>query len=914
MNAPVTTLPAIGATRIAPGDHEGLIQHVAIFLADGRILSDETFKLHSFQGQEQISGPFELQLELHANTDAKGNVAFAFEDILTRPVTVGLNLPGAGPNDFARAIKGGSEAHLALWNGIASDFAMGVPGVYHLTVRPALWKLSLTNRYEIHRQRNIRDAIETTLGAHGIVPATANGTRNSVSLSAISGADNPAVTRVQDWLQAGESDLDFIQRLLGKAHIYFYFEHHATHHRVIFANRPAYPPALADGRKLRYAQTGTDTLGLEQDDLVLDYRYAQTMTSTSVTGTLARQHAAWEEDTVAQFDTYRAQSSAQPGDLPFHRFQVYQYGGSDGEVRWDTETCDHTRNTSATSMQGSSTCPLMHPGFTITLDEAGAPAVNPGQIRPTLGDRSFVLNSVKHQADLGGTYRNQFQATESYGQVAAFSVHDTQQGWVLAQVVKHDNGEYPKDWRYYQRSAFDPETDKLRDSTSSPAMLRPKGVYVRFATAGADSAPVWIKLAQHMLTAPELGVTVLVSRANDFSELPEIQSIVQNNGHKTVTPSGWTANTSVGCNYQTSYGDNRSVRFGLNSPGNLPPAKTWVDDKYNQGNSDVAGWFGGVHFRDVSWSKGNSSSYSTAEDGRDDVLSESWSIGSTYSQHHGHESKSISDIDYSWSDSTIGASDSYTHTKGRSYSWSRIGEQESDSTIDGLSKNTSKIGGNSITDHTTVGTSDSTQMQIGTSTQKATFKADNNSTTLIEGKTVSHHTVKGTSDSTMHQHGTSTANQTFYADNNSTTHIKGSTTSHHTVDNNSTSTQTISGTSTNHSKIGISVGTSLTGIQTHSSATGITNSNSATGLANSNSATGASVNLAATGASLNLHATGASIDIGVTGFQSRITGLSSIFDITVIGGGLDVKETVGKIETEASGLSANIVSILKAII
>ena len=47
---------------------------------------------------------------------------------------------------------------------------------------------------------------------------------------------------------------------------------------------------------------------------------------------------------------------------------------------------------------------------------------------------------------------------------------------------------------------------------------------MRFSTDDEDSEPVWVKLAPSMQTVPEIGVTVLVTRAQDESELPEIQS------------------------------------------------------------------------------------------------------------------------------------------------------------------------------------------------------------------------------------------------------------------------------------------------------------------------------------------------------------------------------------------------------
>jgi len=527
---------------------------------------------------------------------------------------------------------------------------------------------------------------------HGITIDGAASQQNCVDLNGLSGSDNPAVTRVQDWLQAGESDLEFLQRLATKAHIFFFFKHYARYHQVVYSNRASYLDALPDGRRLRYTATDVDALGNEQDDLVTEYRYAQTLTATGVDSVLLRQQAAWEQDTVAVFNTWRAQSAEQLGSLPFRRFQACQYGGSDAEVRWDNKACDQNRSAAATSLSASTLCPMLRPGFCLTLDDASSVNVQPHRIRPTLGLQRFVVTSVQHESALDGNYRNQIEATEAEGQVAGFSLSDTQQGSVVGQVVRHDNGEEPQDWRYYQRSAYDPEQDKLLDRSANPQTLRPKGVYVRFATDAPGAEPVWIKLAPHMLTVPELGVSVVVTRASDHSELPEIQSIVQNNGHLTVTPSGWTANSSVGNNYSTSYGDSCSVRFSSVSPDTLPDAKSWVDNKYQSGKSDYPGWFSGAHLRDVSWSQGASSSYSTSETGRQGVLSESISIGSTYSQHDGNETRSTSDVNNSWSEQTV-HQDSFSRSRvvGTSTSISSTGISVN-SSESGISNSNSAIG------------------------------------------------------------------------------------------------------------------------------------------------------------------------------------------------------------------------------
>ena len=197
-----------------------------------------------------MSEPFEYQLELHANTSPRRGTVLRFEDVIGRPVTVGIAYP-SGPADdtlddmserFQRALRGDATGEeLSLFNGIVTSFSMEIPGVYRLTMKPALWKLTLTNAYAVHKKMNIRDTIAALLDRHRI----------AYSLDTIIGDDNPAVARKQDWLQAGESDLEFLRRLMGKVHLYYYFVHTGTGHKMVFENQTKTPyPYVFPSRRL----------------------------------------------------------------------------------------------------------------------------------------------------------------------------------------------------------------------------------------------------------------------------------------------------------------------------------------------------------------------------------------------------------------------------------------------------------------------------------------------------------------------------------------------------------------------------------------------------------------------------------------------------------------------------------------
>lgn len=640
----------------------------AIAMPGGQLLASEHFRLVRFEGQENASDLFDYQLELHANTDDGRGEALEFEDVIGRPVTVGIARPGIvegpGPDratEFVAAVRDGTApVGLSLFNGIVASFAMEVPGVYRVVMKPAMHRMTLTNDYTVHTG-NVHDVIVALLRRHRI----------EYSMVALTDQHNPALARTQDWLQAGETDFEFLRRLMGKVHLYFYFVHTATAHKVIFANTPAYPRVYPDGRALRYAWTEAEEVGLAQEDVIYQYSYQRELGSTAVQGVFTRQHACWEDDKIARTHSYASAQRGEPGDLPFRQYRIYQYGCSAPEVEHYTLNTDAAMQAATHVLTGSSRCTAMRAGHQFALD--GHEGVRP--IRPALDGQRFVLTQVQHEADAGGAYRNQFRAAPASTLITGYSIQETQQGSVLAQVVEKTGDAPTQDWRYYTAGYYDPETNVLSDadSVTGDQRLRAMGVYVRFSSA-PNAPPRWIKLAPHMQTVPEPGVTVLVSRAQDESELPEIQSIIHSNGTKVIMPSGWTANSHVGGSYSTSYGDGKSIRFGEKSAANLDQAKAKVDGAYKTGR-----------YRETSYAQGASYSYACSEQRagaatddaqlfgdyrvpKEELLSASESFGSTYSRHYASVVSSYSDIGTSYNESVTGTSETRSKVTGKSTS------------------------------------------------------------------------------------------------------------------------------------------------------------------------------------------------------------------------------------------------------
>jgi uncharacterized protein involved in type VI secretion and phage assembly len=849
----MTHAEASGITRIRniDGPAPAVFLHVAVFLPGGRTIGAETFRLVSLSGEENVSQPFEFQLGLRANTTAAGGIPLlSFDQLIGQPLTIGVDCPdfrlpldatideltGASNERFAAAIAGGAfDPTLSLFNGIIVSFSMSEPGVYRASVKPALWKLALTNRYRVLVQKSVAEAIETLMTGHSI----------RYSIADLGGASNLAQTRIQDWLQAGESDLSLLQRLLDKAHIYYYFEHTGTTHTVMFSNAAQYP-AIPFDRPLRYTSTDTAALGASETDVVSEYRYEQSLATTGVECVFARQQETWDVDAIPTFETFVA-GATDPGALPFKQYKQYQYGVSDSQVSGSASAVDSMRRASAERFSGASTCAQLRVGhrFTVTMPIGGAAGMS---VQPSLDHRTFVAIQVSHQASLDGEYRNNFSATDATLSIKPFSIEATQQGTLLATVVNADGSVTPRDWRYYTKRNFEMSTSDQIDREASPETLSAKGVYVSFATdqgVAPGASPVWIKLASHMQTVPEVGATVVVARAQDESELPEIQSIVHANGSRVVTPSGWTASTSVGNSYSTSYSDSKSIHFGassnVSSDATLDAAIDIVTSAYATGQ-----------YRDASYSQGASYSYSTSEQKEEGLLSRSYSYGSTYGYSWAAQQQSFSAIGSTYSQSIVGLSspDAAQSTPSPS--------------LGSVSVNVSTVHGDAYSEST----------NLGNVTNLSTITADSSSVSTIVGVNSSVSTVtKADSVSTT---GVSTAMNTT----------------------GSSTTTNMVGTSSDVSVTGASVGTSVIGSQKSVGVTGSAESVTVTGTSMSVSASGESTSVSVTGSQTSVNVVGEATSVEMQGEVSSVSLVGESTRVSLSGVSTDV--TLGGVQTQVT--------------
>ena len=810
-----------------------LFQHCRIDMPQGQTLGEDALRLVNFQGQESVSDLFEYQLELHGNTTktGAGHQPLVFSKIIGRPLTVGIGITPFDDSDvaheaFLRALDGSDpQGMFALFNGIVASFAIEIPGVYRVTMRPAAWRMGLTNRYRIFSQKSVCEVLEQLCREH----------RVDASFDGLKGSANIASTRVQDWLQAGETDLEFMRRLMSKAHVFYYFKHAAGRHVMVFDNQAVYPPTLSGDLPMRYTFSGIDPLGMHQSDVVSQYSYQQSMGTSGVEGVFTLQSEAWDVkqpgDPLASFTSFRANSRPDTGDLPFKQYKIVQYGFSDNQVRDFAQSTELAMHTANVQFSGASFCPAFRVGHRFRMQPTPSDDTAT-DVRPELAGVEFVLTHVQHSSSLDGEYSNQFSATLASGLVSMVGIQDTQQGMVLAHVTTADGSDAVQNWPYYVPDDFTLGRQPLQDSQGVQRRLNAKGVYVRFSCDGPDTPPVWVKLASHMQTIPEVGTSVWVSRANDESELPEVQNMVQADGSKTITDSGWNAHTQVGNSYSTSFGDSRSVRFGQPwSRSDVSKAVTLVEDAYASGQ-----------FRDASYSRGGNYSYSTSETAEKGLLNESWSFGSSDSYAWSLAQTSFSATGTSHHQSVIGKSDPAQVQPETPSADEQAAVQSSRSVVWGKTYSKSE--------------------SHGDTKSVATYEGDVQNDSTHTGNVLSNTTISGTSTNNSTHHGKVSGSSDIFAD--------------------SENVSTITGTSTNRSTHNIVHNFTTVAAQSSSSAIGAVNSNDVVGISNSNSATGASNRNSLVGANIDLSLQGMGNAVSMTGMENRMsmTGMNNTLSVT----------------------------------
>ncbi len=175
------------------------------FIAIDTPLGKDVLLLTSFVGPEIVSSPFKFQLiALSSKLDIKP------EELIGKQVTVKIQ-----------------NEHGRVFNGLVSEFSFGEIGSgsfreYHLVLVPWLQFLSYTENRRIFQNKNSKDIISQVFSDLGF---------NDFDFRADGGVER------EYCVQYGESDLDFVSRLLQEEGYAYYFIHEEGKHTLIVVDK-----------------------------------------------------------------------------------------------------------------------------------------------------------------------------------------------------------------------------------------------------------------------------------------------------------------------------------------------------------------------------------------------------------------------------------------------------------------------------------------------------------------------------------------------------------------------------------------------------------------------------------------------------------------------------------------------------
>ena len=782
---------------------------IRLELVDGTILTSDVLRLQSFSGKEGISQPFEFTLDLRADDYTfyestprwalieadDGQPKLAMDDLLGSSVTVMIGLPET-EEQVTKAYP--EDRPVSYFNGVVFNVSMMDRGVWSITMKPRLSLLSLQSSYRIFEELTILEVISQVLADNGIThTASALLPDGSIDPDAnfpiVSGL---ATYRTQSWLQGGETDLDFVNRLMEKAGLFFYFVHSETDHVMVLTDQNHYQQLLepasdqgdpAEPQALRKLYLTSPTLSVDFEDTISQFSLQRSLVVKGVSTILAGKQAAWlSEDPANVAPVYRDDRLACPS-LSMEKQLLVSYGASERELDIRKDQLEKQLLSAKSSFSGSSGLAEMRSGYVFALEETrevwedyqdnegkhaglaekgrdlleskypgrfsearsklgtGKRTSTPseqdlGPIRPELQGAEMVAVSVSHTASIDGKYSNEFTAFDRFGYGKAFEASGDQDGTIVAQVCdKSGNADrsavstLAKVTKFVKSNVvsrfFMPKTDFVEKhqktfsalGSGDPAYAA-QGVYVQFINSDEGSTPVWVRLSDSMMTIPERGTFVMVSRARDETEIPEVSQVLDSVGSRTVMPKKYSKNTSWGDSYSTSYGDS----FHVSVP-NVPKTEYDTFTELVKGQQDTD------QFNDVSFSESASSNYSVAESSRsvsvmgasppDDIKVQDAVTPSV--DEYVQVSRSVTYGDTFSSNEQQGNTTSVSKTLGNSESTTTtVGNTHSESTTEGNSSSNSKTFGNTESYTEQVGTQHSESTILGATFSKTDQQGD----------------------------------------------------------------------------------------------------------------------------------------------------------------------------------------------
>jgi len=243
------------------------------------------FEVVSFTLDEALSEPFRLELEL-----ASFDPAIDFAQVLDQPLTLSIEQYGVA----VRHVHGRVSAFEQADSGFRRTR-------YRALVEPALARLDLCSDWRIFQALSVPQIIEQVLAQHGLSDCEVVCTREHLPR--------------EYCVQAGETDLAFIERLAAEEGFYYAFAHSANSHRLLFSDH-LHSHGTLEGEPLLYNPSAG---GDAPVPALHRFTYAEQVRTARQT----------QRDYTFKHPRYNQQHSVEGAELDHQRsdYQRYDYPG-----------------------------------------------------------------------------------------------------------------------------------------------------------------------------------------------------------------------------------------------------------------------------------------------------------------------------------------------------------------------------------------------------------------------------------------------------------------------------------------------------------------------------------------------------------------------------------------------------------
>jgi type VI secretion system secreted protein VgrG len=328
-------------------------------------LGETELLLKRFAGTEAVSTPFEFRVTL-----LSPNKAVDLKSLLRTPATVSLVLADGTERPFNAVFRSFRQAEDVDVSRERRDMGISNPAsdlaVYEAVLVPEVWFLSLKSDCRIFQTMSVVDIVSQVLKDASVdFEFHVNG----------------AYPKRDYCVQYRESSLNFISRLLEEEGIFYFFQHTAAKHTMVFADQSSMQAPCPGQETASYAFSRSGWVGEDEEGITNVERLEQA-------------HTGQAELRDYNFETPNVNLNAV---LSGDNEEDYDYPGKYGEkeegnryVRIRLEE----RETEQFVLRGTSHCRAFRPGYNFKLKEHFRKDTN----------QEYFLTSVTHDA-MDATYR-----------------------------------------------------------------------------------------------------------------------------------------------------------------------------------------------------------------------------------------------------------------------------------------------------------------------------------------------------------------------------------------------------------------------------------------------------------------------------------------------------------------------------